>query len=293
MRKSILFLFGLLLSTLVLAQTPYGIRIQQWDGAGTLYGKDMGVPPASATGHGFFFYNGTTIEPMMAGLGSGLVYVSGFVTHDGSAVWGSVSGKPAYLATFNGSYASLTGTPSLAVVATSGSYADLSNKPSIPAAQVQTDWNASSGLGALLNKPSLATVATTGSYNDLSNKPTIPTVVPFNFSQPTTRTLAVSTSYQATDPTKAAIVYPSFSCQNATTVLAASGCTVQVRVGTGTLTCSTGTVYYTQSLTVALGVLITQNSINPVPIFLPSSGSFIICPTTGTFTTTVVEQSVG
>jgi hypothetical protein len=64
--------------------------------------------------------------------------------------------------------------PTLATVATSGSYSDLSNKPTIPAAQVQTDWNASSGLGVLLNKPSLATVATSGSYNDLSNKPTIP-----------------------------------------------------------------------------------------------------------------------
>lgn len=33
---------------------------------------------------------------------------------------------------------------SLATVATSGSYSDLSNKPTIPAAQVQTDWNATS-----------------------------------------------------------------------------------------------------------------------------------------------------
>ena len=63
---------------------------------------------------------------------------------------------------------------SLATVATSGSYADLSNKPSIPAAQVNSDWNASSGVAEILNKPNLATVATTGSYSDLSNKPSIP-----------------------------------------------------------------------------------------------------------------------
>ena len=44
----------------------------------------------------------------------------------------------------------------------------------IPAAQVNSDWNASSGVAQILNKPSLATVATSGSYNDLSNKPTIP-----------------------------------------------------------------------------------------------------------------------
>jgi hypothetical protein len=88
--------------------------------------------------------------------------------------------------------------PSLATVATSGSYSDLSNKPTIPAAQVNSDWNASgtvaeilnkptipaaqvqsdwtsvAGVSMILNKPSLATVATSGSYSDLSNKPSIP-----------------------------------------------------------------------------------------------------------------------
>ena len=66
--------------------------------------------------------------------------------------------------------------PTLATVATSGSYNDLSNKPTIPAAQVNSDWDAASGVAQILNKPALATVATSGSYNDLSNKPTIPTV---------------------------------------------------------------------------------------------------------------------
>ena len=65
-------------------------------------------------------------------------------------------------------------TSSLATVATSGSYSDLSNKPTIPAAQVNSDWNAASGVAQILNKPSLATVATSGSYNDLTNKPSIP-----------------------------------------------------------------------------------------------------------------------
>ena len=64
----------------------------------------------------------------------------------------------------------------LAAVATSGSYNDLSNKPTIPAAQVQSDWNATTGMGAILNKPTLSAVATSGDYDDLSNKPTIPTV---------------------------------------------------------------------------------------------------------------------
>ena len=46
----------------------------------------------------------------------------------------------------------------------SGSYTDLTNKPTIPAAQVQSDWNATSGLGEILNKPTLVST-----LNDLSN----------------------------------------------------------------------------------------------------------------------------
>lgn len=46
---------------------------------------------------------------------------------------------------------------SLAAVATSGSYNDLANKPTIPAAQVNSDWNASSGLAQILNKPTIPT----------------------------------------------------------------------------------------------------------------------------------------
>ena len=82
---------------------------------------------------------------------------------------------------------------SLAIVATTGDYTDLLNKPTIPAAQVNSDWNANSGVEQILNKPTLGTmavenasdytktsglasVATTGDYDDLLNKPTIPTV---------------------------------------------------------------------------------------------------------------------
>jgi hypothetical protein len=45
--------------------------------------------------------------------------------------------------------------PTLATVATSGSYLDLSNRPSIPAAQVNSDWNSTSGLSQILNKPTI------------------------------------------------------------------------------------------------------------------------------------------
>lgn len=62
----------------------------------------------------------------------------------------------------------------LARVAHTGSYNDLTDKPTIPTAQVNSDWNATSGVAEILHKPTLATVATSGSYNDLSNKPSIP-----------------------------------------------------------------------------------------------------------------------
>ena len=54
------------------------------------------------------------------------------------------------------------------------SYNDLKNKPTIPEAQVNSDWNSTSGVSEILNKPTLAAVATSGDYDDLTNKPTIP-----------------------------------------------------------------------------------------------------------------------
>ena len=93
------------------------------------------------------------------------------------ATSGSVASGDANLVTgdaVNSALANYATTASLATVATSGSYADLTNKPTIPAAQVNSDWDAASGVAQILNKPSLATVATSGSYTDLTNKPTIP-----------------------------------------------------------------------------------------------------------------------
>ena len=55
-----------------------------------------------------------------------------------------------------------------------GSSIEWTTFPTIPSAQVNADWNATSGVAQILNKPTLATVATTGSYTDLLNQPTIP-----------------------------------------------------------------------------------------------------------------------
>lgn len=71
--------------------------------------------------------------------------------------------------------------PTLATVATSGSYNDLNNKPTIPDAQVNADWNATSGKAQILNKPTIPSAVTestvsgwgftknTGTYSKPSN----------------------------------------------------------------------------------------------------------------------------
>ena len=71
----------------------------------------------------------------------------------------------------SGSYSDLTNKPNFSTVATSGSYNDLTDTPTIPAAQVNSDWNAVAGVAQILNKPTLSAVATSGSYTDLSNTP--------------------------------------------------------------------------------------------------------------------------
>ena len=70
----------------------------------------------------------------------------------------------------------------------------------IPAAQVNSDWNAVSGVAQILNKPTLATVATTGAYSDLSGTPSLS-------GYQTTANLVTSISSLTTDSQ-----YPSAKC---------------------------------------------------------------------------------
>lgn len=64
---------------------------------------------------------------------------------------------------------SLASFPSLATVAITGAYSDLSGKPSIPAAQVNSDWNAVSGLAQILNKPTLNTQSQSSATRSLNS----------------------------------------------------------------------------------------------------------------------------
>ena len=107
------------------------------------------VLPAGFSGD----YNELTNKPNLAAVAT-------------SGSYNDLTDKPTL---FSGNYNDLTNKPTLF----SGNYNDLTNKPTIPAAQVNSDWNATSGISMILNKPNLANVATSGSYNDLTNKPTL------------------------------------------------------------------------------------------------------------------------
>lgn len=114
-----------------------------------------------------------------------------------------------------------------------------------------------------------------------------------SITQPTVRSLVVSTSYQSTDVTKVAVLTVGGSCTNNTTLLASSACTLTPRIGTGTLTCSTGTAMPALSVTVALGLVFTSSQSTPYVLELPAGASVILCPTAGTWTLDVREQLRG
>lgn len=271
-----------------LAQQANDVTVRQRNPFNTGWLDRFLSPPVGGV-DGLMYINGSTTQAGVITLGSGLSISGGVLSAAASSApaWADVTGKPTFatVAT-SGVYNDLLSKPTLF----SGVYSDLSAKPTTLAGYGITDGATSTALAAKFNAPT----GNTGQYlrgdGTLATFPSIPT---FSFGLPFARTLALSTAYQATDPSKSAVIVPSYSCTNATTVLAASGCTVQVRMSATTLTCSTGAVYYTQSLTVALGVLITQASIQPVPISLATGAYFILCPTAGTFTVSAIEQTAG
>ena len=123
------------------------------------------------------------------------------------------AGKPIQAAGSSGTTGqvlSTTGTTIQWVTPFTGSYTDLTNKPTIPAAQVNADWNASSGLGVILNKPVVpaqpsVTTASVGTaalaYNTANGEFTF---TPPDLSSFATETYVTTrgylTSYTETDP---------------------------------------------------------------------------------------------
>lgn len=162
----------------------------------------------------------------------------------------------------------------------------------------QADWNATTGPSRILNKPTISTVGMTGQYSDLFGAPTIPTVTAFNFGMPSARTLGLSTAYQANDATKASIITVSPQCTASITLVTGATCVIQARIGTASLTCSTGTPVATwangNTGTLTIGLALNQIVGAPGAINLPSGAYFILCPVSGTFTiNSAVDQPAG
>lgn len=119
----------------------------------------------------------------------GIAGPAGAAGASGVTSYTELTNKPNFASVaMSGSYQDLLNKPNFAPVAYSNSFHDLINKPIIPDAQVQPNWNATTGLGSILNKPKLSPVATTGSYNSLTDKPTF------------TSSLAGATDVQLTNP---------------------------------------------------------------------------------------------
>jgi hypothetical protein len=74
------------------------------------------------------------------------------------ASWGSITGTLSNQTDLQTALNAKANTSSLATVATSGNYNDLTNKPTIPNAQVNSDWNATSGVAEILNKPTIPSI---------------------------------------------------------------------------------------------------------------------------------------
>lgn len=92
-------------------------------------------------------------------------------------------------------------TVEFATVATTGDYEDLTNTPSIPAAQVNSDWDAVSGVAQILNKPAIPS-----DTSDLTNGAGYITSSALEGYQ-TTSNLVTSLSNTSTDSQ-----YPSAKC---------------------------------------------------------------------------------
>lgn len=97
----------------------------------------------------------TTVTPGIVKVGTGLA-----VTEDGTLTNTGMNGVASYknrggaVTPLPGDY-SISMITGAATVASTGNYSDLLGKPTIPAAQVNSDWNAASGLAQILNKPTI------------------------------------------------------------------------------------------------------------------------------------------
>lgn len=154
--------------------------------------------------------DGTGID--IIDLGDGRVQFTNTGGGGGAVSWGAIVGTLSNQTDLQNALNLKADISSLGAVAFSNDYNDLDNLPTIPPAQVNSDWNAVSGVEEILNKPTipdelrdltdcfysspqqndvllfdslnniftngqLGAVAYSNDYNDLSNTPTLPPVI--------------------------------------------------------------------------------------------------------------------
>lgn len=150
---------------------------------------------------------------------------------------------------------------------------------------------------SLSGKPTYATVATSGSYADLSNKPTILNVL---IGSPAAKlSPALTTSYQATDPTKATLVTVNITSTSSISLGGTTNNEGGIWIGSAnTVNATTGTQVgvYKNSLggTLVVGLTLTSAQTQPYSFVLPVGWYYAIRQTVGTGMTivSVFDQSL-
>ena len=127
-----------------------------------------------------------------------------YINHKPSLATVSATGKYSDLVANSGQPSSVTAASWTATTA-SGGVIPVTNKPTIPAAQVNSDWNSTSGVSQILNVPTFGAAAYSNSYSDLTGEPTITAPVNADWNstsglsqilhQPTLGLVAVSNKY--------------------------------------------------------------------------------------------------
>lgn len=120
-----------------------------------------------------------------------------------------------------------------------------------------------------------------------------------DFSSPTARTLSLATAYQATDPTKPAVVTINLTSNASLTLGGGTTNTASIVIGsTNGVASGTGTAVgtYSNSLTGSLvvGVAINTVSTSPITFALPKGWYFSVLQLTGTVTiNSAYNQALG
>lgn len=149
-----IFLVMALLSTFA-HSTPFDLILNQRNITdATTISRQVASPGIGHTG--ILLTNQFSGLPVLFKLGTSFIPDENSKTLQSASDWSNVTNRPVFSA-----------------VALSGEYQDLLNKPAA-SSQLNSDWNAVSGVEQILNKPLLSAVATSGDYADLSGAPSIP-----------------------------------------------------------------------------------------------------------------------